>query len=324
MSNSLFTNGQAGWEADPLIAFDAWLVNARIGESSSKVYRVLWARYVEWARLRQLGIASISQDKIEAFLDSLQVKRQQRERSHRLIERVLDDIHSREPGSTNAARMAKKLRGMGWRDADSNDPTGFLGEHLRQAIIEHGNAWQFDAGSDPAQSAVAADKETWRLARNRAMMGVFLGGGLKVAEVRGLTVNCVKFEHGPWIRARPARQPMRQVRLAPYAVRWLQEWSGIRQAAGTLGTWLFPGDASGKPISVATISRLVHAYMAGAAPDNVLALAVTAQTLRNDRVAQLLQEQAPHAEIAERIGYADEISVARMEVAWEAWQRENV
>src|SRR5690606_35475110 len=236
---------------------------------------------------------------MERFLDSLEIRRKQLERYHRLIERVLDDVHSRQPGTTNAARMAKTLRGLGWRDVEGNDPTGFLTSGLREAIV----AWG-DAMPCALQEDAVPDKDIWRNARNRALIGVFLGGGLKVAEARGLTLNCLNFSHGPWLWVRPKRQPMRQVALTDYAVRWVQEWSLVRQAARTEGSWLFPGDTAGTPISVATISRLVHAFMQQAAPDDALARQVTAQTLRNDRAAQMLEDEASHADIAERLGFA--------------------
>lgn len=315
---SLFTDGLAAWRADPIVAFDSWLVKEGIGQSSAVVYRALWNSYATWAKAHRVDMFDIAPSDMERFLDSLQIRRQQRERYHRLIERVLDDVHSRQAGTTNAARMAKTLRGLGWRDVEGNDPTGFLTPALRQAIVDWGNAMQCTLPDD-----AVPDKDTWRNARNRALIGVFLGGGLKVAEARGLTLNCMNFAHGPWLWVRPKRQPMRQVALDDYAVRWVQEWSRIRQAAHTAGTWLFPGDRAGSPISVATISRLVHAFMSKAAPDDPLALAVTAQTLRNDRAAQMLENEASHADIAERLGFADLVSVARMEVAFKAWQHDH-
>jgi len=63
--------------------------------------------------------------------------------------------------------------------------------------------------------------------------------------------------------------------------------------------------------------------MAKAAPDDPLAPVVTAQTLRNDRAAQMLENEASHADIAERLGFADLVSVARLEVAYQAWQHEH-
>src|SRR5690606_26918971 len=142
-----------------------------------------------------------------------------------------------------------------------------------------------------------------------------------LAELRGLTVNCINFRHGPWIRARPVRQPMRQVRLSRYAVSWMEEWLAIRQIA-TQGQWLFPGNPRGAQISGATISRLVHAFVGQAACGSPECGLVTAQTLRNDFVGRLLQSGASHAEVAERAGFADEISVARLELAWQAWSRQ--
>lgn len=315
---SLFTDGLAAWRADPVVAFDSWLVKEGIGQSSAVVYRALWNSYATWAKVHRVDMFDIAPSDMERFLDSLQIRRQQRERYHRLIERVLDDVHSRQAGTTNAARMAKTLRGLGWRDVEGNDPTGFLTPALRQAIIAWGDAVPCTVPDD-----AVPDKDTWRNVRNRALIGVFLGGGLKVAEARGLTLNCMNFAHGPWLWVRPKRQPMRQVALDDYAVRWVQEWSRVRQAAHTAGTWLFPGDRAGSPISVATISRLVHAFMSRAAPDDPLALAVTAQTLRNDRAAQMLEDEASHADIAERLGFADLVSVARMEVAFKAWQHDH-
>src|SRR5690606_24349732 len=125
--------------------------------------------YASWARQHRVDMFDIAMPDMERFLDSLQVRRQQRERYHRLIERVLDDVHSRQAGTTNAARMAKTLRGVGWRNIEGNEPTGFLSPDLRKAIVDCGDAMSFRLQED-----AAPDKTQWREARNRALMGVFL------------------------------------------------------------------------------------------------------------------------------------------------------
>lgn len=320
MTLSLFTKGKADWKHQPLIAFDAWLVDAGMNPNSCTVYRAMWARYLSWAQERRLDITEMSKENLEAFLDSMRIRRQQRERYHRLIERVMDDMHSREAGAGNAARMAKTLRGMGWRNTEGNDPTGFLGESLRSIIVAHGES----------QSAPAADElvagvanRAWRRGRARAMIGVFLGAGLKVSEARDLTLGSVNFAQAPRLWVRSPRQPMREACVCPYAARWLRDWLTIREATQTAGDWLFPGDIKGTQISVATISRLVRQFVSRATGDPALARSITAQTLRNDHVAQLLDEPLSHAEIAERMGFVDLISVARLEQAWEAWREER-
>src|SRR5690606_8771744 len=117
-------------------------------------------------------------------------------------------------------------------------------------------------------------------------------------------------------------QPMRQVRLPAYALEWTRAWLQVRQAHATAGAWLFPGDASGAQISGATVSRVVNAFVAQAGAQLPPHEPVTAQTLRNDFVGQLLRSGVSYAEVAERAGFADEISVARLDVALQAWSRQ--
>ncbi len=78
----------------------------------------------------------------------------------------------------------------------------------------------------PVQALSRAQR--WKERRDRALIAVFLGGGLKTGEAAALTVSCAT-PRSPWITIDSA-DPMlvRRTRLAPFASAILDAWLAER------------------------------------------------------------------------------------------------
>ena len=91
-SRDLFDQQRQDWQRDPVAAFDAWLASQDLRRSSAEVYRVQWGRFLEWLALKRKTIMTVDTGTIAEFVASLDVKKPQRLRYLRLIERVLDHV----------------------------------------------------------------------------------------------------------------------------------------------------------------------------------------------------------------------------------------
>ena len=120
---------------------------------------------------------------IALFVGELPIKKTQRIRYLRLIERVLDHVRRSEYGSTNPARFIAQDGEASWRSARDNDPTGFIAPVERAALL----ACLFS----PLPAGGSAH---WKERRDRALVTAFLGAGLKTGEAQSLAISCIKSE----------------------------------------------------------------------------------------------------------------------------------
>ena len=171
-STDLFDQQREDWRRDPQIAFDAWLARQHFRRSSAEVYQAQWGLFLEWLSVRQKSLVTVDAHAIAEFVAGLDVKKTQRMRYLRLIERVLDHVREIESASTNPARFIAQDGEAAWRNARDNEPTGFLNHPERTTLIAHLFA--------PLPDLSAAQR--WRERRDRALIAVFLGGGLKTGK----------------------------------------------------------------------------------------------------------------------------------------------
>ena len=223
-STDLFDQQREDWRRDPQIAFDAWLAKQHFRRSSAEVYQAQWGLFLEWLRCaseksRHGRYARRSPNSSPGST----IRKPQRVRYLRLIERVLDHVREIESASTNPARFIAQDGEAAWRNARDNEPTGFLTHAERTALIAH--------LFSPLPDLSAAQR--WRERRDRALIAVFLGGGLKTGEAAALTVSCVN-AGSPWVTIESANPMLtRRTRLAPFAAAILDAWLAERRLVGT-------------------------------------------------------------------------------------------
>ncbi|HTH60622.1 MAG TPA: tyrosine-type recombinase/integrase [Paraburkholderia sp.] len=307
--SDLFDQQRDDWLRDPAGAFDAWLASQQFRRSSADVYRVQWGRFLDWLKLRRKTLTTVDTGTIAEFVAGLDVRKPQRARYLRLIERVLDHVREIELASTNPARFIAQDGEAAWRNAKDNAPTGFLSPSERATLIAYLRS--------PLNDASAARR--WRLRRDRALIAVFLGGGLKTGDAIALSLDCVA-PHSPWVTIEAANPVFtRTTRLAPFAIDVLDAWLEERRVAGLPGTLVFPGSPSGRPMHKATILRAVDALLEAAGLADSRAERASPQTLRNTFAAELFEQDVLPDTVGQWLGFLQPISAGRLHRAWQIW-----
>lgn len=308
-SRDLFDQQRQDWQHDPVAAFDAWLASQDLRQSSAEVYRVQWGRFLEWLALKRKTIMTVDTGTIAEFVASLDIKKPQRLRYLRLIERVLDHVREIELASTNPARFIAQDGEAAWRNARENEPTGFLAPAERAAIIGQ----LFSPVVDPSAA------KRWRERRDRALVAIFLGGGLKTGDAIALTLDCVAIG-SEWVTIEAANPAFTRVtRLTPFAVDVLGAWLEARRLAGLPGQLVFPGSPSGRPMHKATVLRAIDALMEAAGVAETRAERASPQTLRNTFAADLFERGVDTDQVGQWLGFLQPISAGRLHRAWKTW-----
>ncbi|WNC92995.1 tyrosine-type recombinase/integrase [Paraburkholderia sp. FT54] len=308
-STDLFDQQREDWRRDPQIAFDAWLAKQHFRRSSAEVYQAQWGLFLEWLGMRQKSLVTVDTRTIAEFVAGLDVKKTQRARYLRLIERVLDHVREIESTSTNPARFIAQDGEAAWRNARDNEPTGFLNHAERTALIAH--------LFSPLPDLSAAQR--WRERRDRALIAVFLGGGLKTGEGASLTVSCVN-AGSPWVAIESANPMLtRRTRLAPFAAAILDAWLAERRLSELAGNLVFPASPSGRPMHKATMLRAVDALIDGAGIAESRASRASPQTLRNTFAADLFESGVEAELVGQWLGFVQAVSANRLYRAWQNW-----
>jgi len=309
----LFDQEREDWRRDPRIAFDAWLARQNFRRSSAEVYQAQWGLFLEWLNVRHQSLTTVDTRTIADFVASLAIRKPQRVRYLRLIERVLDHVREIEVASTNPARFIAQDGEAAWRNARDNEPTGFLTARERALLIAH--------LFSPVVGLSAAQR--WRERRDRALIAVFLGGGLKTGEARTLTVSCVN-AGSAWVAIDSPNPLMtRRTRLSPFAVAALDAWLAERRLAELTGDLLFPASPSGRPMHKATMLRSVDALIEAAGIANERESRASPQTLRNTFAAELFEAGVDPELVGQWLGFAQPVSANRLHRAWKAWSAEQ-
>ncbi|MGF6757692.1 tyrosine-type recombinase/integrase [Paraburkholderia sp. GAS42] len=305
----LFDQQREDWRRDPRIAFDAWLAGQNFRRSSAEVYRAQWGLFLDWLKVRRRSLTTVDMRTIADFVAGLDIRKPQRVRYLRLIERVLDHVREIELASTNPARFIAQDGEAAWRNARDNEPTGFLTSVERSMLVAH-------LFSSLADLSIAA---RWRERRDRALIAVFLGGGLKTGEARALTISCVNLG-SPWVVVEAANPAFtRRTRLSPFAVAVMDAWLAERRLSELAGNLVFPASPSGRPMHKATMLRSVDALIETAGIAGSRAARASPHTLRNTFAADLFETGVEPELVGQWLGFMQPVSANRLHRAWQNW-----
>ncbi|PLZ04128.1 integrase [Burkholderia sp. WAC0059] len=305
----LFDQQRDDWRLDPRSAFDAWLAAQGFRRSSADVYRAQWGLFLDWLRLRHKTLQTVDKPTIAEFAAGLDVRKPQRARYLRLVERVLDHIREIELASTNPARFIAQDGEAAWRNARENEPTGFLTQEERTALVAR-------LAAPPGERTAA---RRWREARDRALAAVFLGAGLKTSDAIALPLNNVD-PAARWIEIESAHPaPARRIPLTSFAVPVLAVWLDERRLAGLPGQHAFPGSPSGRPMHKATMLRAVDDLMETAGIAATRTERASPRTLRNTFAAHHFENGMAPEQVGQWLGLMQPISANRLHRAWQAW-----
>ncbi|KVF26790.1 integrase [Burkholderia vietnamiensis] len=309
----LFDRGASDWIVSPDTAFDAWLATQEYRRSSADVYRAQWGAFLAWLRANQKNLATVDTASIANFVGELPIRKTQRMRYLRLIERVLDHIRQTELASTNPARFIAQDGEATWRHARDNEPTGFLTPAERAKLL----AYLFS----PIGVSGSA---YWKERRDRALVAAFLGAGVKTGEARVLTISCINTS-GTSLHI-PSTHPdfARETHLASFAIALLEAWLVERKRQNIAGDLVFPASHAGRPMHKATMLRAIDAIVESAGLASSRTARASPQTLRNTYAAELFEHDVPPERVGKWLGFVRPISSNRLHRAWKNWREELV
>lgn len=307
----LFDRGASDWIVSPDTAFDAWLAMQEYRRSSADVYRAQWGAFLAWLRANQKNLATVDTASIANFVGELPIRKTQRMRYLRLIERVLDHIRQTELASTNPARFIAQDGEATWRHARDNEPTGFLTPAERAKLL----AYLFS----PIGVSGSA---YWKERRDRALVAAFLGAGVKTGEARVLTISCINTS-GTSLHI-PSTHPdfARETHLASFAIALLEAWLVERKRQNIAGDLVFPASHAGRPMHKATMLRAIDAIVESAGLASSRTARASPQTLRNTYAAELFEHDVPPERVGKWLGFVRPISSNRLHRAWKNWREE--
>lgn len=305
----LFPTDLAAWHADPERAFDGWMASHGFRHATAVVYRSMWGKLLRWSREHGIAPLSWSAEQIGAFLDAEGLHKRHRYRYTRLIERVFQHLSLQQQGLHNPGSQAVRAH---LADGD-NDPTPFLTVAERDTVVAR------LLGSAPAPKPGPSSPTAWKRARDLALFGVLLGGGLKVGEARALRLDSIPPDAESLRLTRPDNGRSYEAPLFEFARAPLLHWLAIRQASGALGSLVFPAQPDGRPLHAASIYRRVELLLDEAGVLAGRTERASPQTLRNTYGAMHLERGAGPAAVAQYLGMRDLESGWRLRAAHEAW-----
>lgn len=311
----LFDAGLEGWRRQPDRAFDNWLALHGFSRATAIVYRSMWGKLLRWSGERGIAPLSWSAHQIGEFLDAEKVQKRHRYRYTRLIERVFHHLSLGQAGLHNPASQAVRAR----LAEGENDPTAFLLPAERDTIVA-----QVLAGKPPPNPGAEPDPARpvtptqWKRARDTALLGVLLGGGLKVHEARALRLDDIEADASVIHLVREDNGRAYDVPVFAFARPPLLAWLEMR-ASGTLGELVFPAMPNGRPMHPASVYRRIEHLLEFAGVLQGRNERASPQTLRNTCGALHFENGAGPAAVAQYLGMRDLESGWRLRAGYEAW-----
>lgn len=328
------------WLQDPSVAFDAWIANQSFGDASMRVYRAMVRKFLRHLASQSVPLHQCTAVEIGQFLDRIDEDRKKRKNeknlptqtaaSHhryryiRLLERVFARLIDVGVILQNPATTAA-LRGMA---RGRNAPKQFLSPADRDCLT----SFVEDRINEMREMIEKERTEgiDWRSVRDLALVSIMIGGGVRVMEAVGLTVNCMN-EGCDVVSIRSFKAvPMHAVSLISPAPEALRIWLRFRQTLhlkGDAPRLLFPADRSirglgargfAAEMSAASIFRRVQGVLASCGIDGERA---GPQLLRNTYAGTLFEEGWDEGAMMETLGYIDPESLMHLRADWNAFCR---
>jgi integrase/recombinase XerD len=268
------------WQSDPMAAFTAFVksdayialsMKAPVGvegggivlplrDSSVKVYVSMFGAFLAWMKERQLSLLSVSHVDIQTFLERGRVvagvfepvlKSEIRIKYVRMLERVFTHLNVFPNPAKHTAFQLYSAK-AGGRDKAKM----FLSEAEQRAFMAAlPEVAPFDA--------VVDDGNVWRDRRDRALLALLLGAGLKVSEAIHLTLEKIGVKDGdgsiPITVVSSGIGGSHITRLRPFAVEALVLWMAERTHLQIPGEIVFPANLHGGSLDPSTVYLLAKA-----------------------------------------------------------------
>jgi integrase len=323
-------SNKADWLADPLKAFDAFIVSEDYASTSARkrnteyvplkagsleVYRAMFANLHAWMQSKQLNLFSLDRAKLQVFLEATdeQGARQIRsEIAYRYV-RMLERIYHHLQMHPNAASELV---------IDTMNSRSKLGENEGMVVLSVDETARFIAALPPESVSYRGAKPDagWKHRRDRALQMTILGAGLTVHEAVHLQWSQYNLDDV----AENGSVPIQLRRgnfthtasLQAFAIPYLRTWDAERRKLAITGPYAFPSHFSDqnslfgerKPLNVVSVYRQIANTFQRARLEHIH---VGGRNLRNTFAVRLLEQGASREELQESLGLALSRSVER-------------
>ncbi len=312
------------WLASPNLAYSSWVSGQKLKDSTKTVYIAMFGRFCQWLEGQGRRLDQMDESDIRKFLDSpnpnLPESRKartnsgrQRQQYVRQLEKVFAHLGSLGLPGKNPGRMAGYERvGSG-----SDKPTRFLSRVESQAVIR-----LIQTRTEELRREEKGIDE-WMEFRDLALIGVMIGGGLKVQHVERLTLNCIDLVEERMDLSGPAHA--HRARLLSFAVPPLKAWLVIQeQMHGRKldpSQKIFEADRSSGfgrnsksvTLSASSVHRRTQRLLAQA---GITGERASAQTLRNTYAGLLIDGGATDEHLVDYLGLQASVTAQRLRAAY--------
>lgn len=314
------------WLTSPELAYSSWVAGQSLKDSTKQVYIFMFGRFCQWLITQGKRLDQVEAGDIRKFLDSanpnLPESRKdrtnsgrQRQQYVRQLEKVFSHLGTLNlRGITNPGRIAGYERvGSG-----SDKPTRFLIGRDAEAVIR-----LIQTRLDELRREEKGIDE-WMEFRDLALIGVMIGGGLKVSHIGALTLSCIDLTEERIDLSKPGFA--HRARLLPFAVAALKAWLDVQRDlhAGKLSPTqkIFEADRKSGfgrtsktvTLSASSIHRRTNALLklAGITGDRA-----SAQTLRNSYAGLLIEGGATDEHLVDYLGLQASVTAQRLRAAYQ-------
>ena len=271
-----------------------------ISDSSANVYIHMFAKFLRWVDSQKLTIYTIDHLQISQFLNAGHTPGKMlnsaiRLRYLRLLERVFTYLDVEPNPARHAIFSAYQNRTSGHDQAKvalTEEQQSLFMQYLPEAV-------PFNLSS--------MNTPEWKRRRDRALLAMLLGAGLKVSEVVGMHADSIgvpDYTGSVPVTVTPSSESTvsrpHQTLLRPFAIPEVMQWLEERRLRKIPGLLLFPSNLSGGQLDKSTIYLLTKATYKKAGID---VARKGPRTLRNSfAVRELSAEQGSIEEIGEYLG----------------------
>lgn len=206
------------WLDSPEHAYSSWVAGQKLKVSTKQIYMFMFGRFCQWLITQGKRLDQVEAGDIRKFLDSanpnLPESRKdrtnsgrQRQQYVRQLEKVFSHLGTLGLGGiVNPGRMAGYERvGSG-----SDKPTRFLIGGEAQAVIR-----LIQTRLDELRRDEKGIDE-WMEFRDLALIGVMIGGGLKVSHIGVLTLSCIDLTEERIDLSKPGFAHLRNLHLVDH------------------------------------------------------------------------------------------------------------
>ncbi|RJF96568.1 hypothetical protein D3870_19195 [Noviherbaspirillum cavernae] len=240
-------------------------------DSSAQVYIHMFSRFARWMARENLDVFSITAAHLRAFLEYRESEEGKppraltssiRVRYLRMLERVFAHLQLQPNPARHAAFDVYR--------------TPAAGRDKPKAVLSPAQHAEFMRALPSAPPLVEEDMDnpSWKRRRDRAMLAMMLGAGLKVSEVIGIrtasvgvmdTTGSIPVTITP--RSVGGSAKHHETQLRPFAAREVTAWIAERKMRNIPGELLFPASLQGGLLNKATVYRYVKETLARAGID---------------------------------------------------------